>query len=692
MRRHVTTIVLFVAAIVLGVYFWRDRASVSEGERRSRENNVFPAWRREELSRIEIAHEGEALVLVREKADAAWRMTSPRNERVDQQAVERLATTLEFATRVRKLGSGDESALGFAAPRASGAVTMGALSFRFVLGGVSPRPDGSAYLRIDDGDPFVASKELAETLLAPSDTYRDRSVVPYLSLELARFEVVHAGGGFMVRRHDERSFDVPDLGVLASRTALDKAWSALAEMRAEAFPKDSDADRLTASPRMTIRMHPKDAAKPMGELVVGEACPGHPDDVVVLRKMPTRVLACAPKGAIEQLAAITPDWLVDRRPFSFRHDEIEELRLEGGDAKPIEIARKGTGFHEREPVDRDRVGPDAEGASELLVAIERTEALEVKPGGKPFTAIAKARVRASSSGAEHEETVEVGTLGGETVELRRVRDDARLTVSAAAARRFVPRETTLRPLALLNETRRVTRVVLRCGEPQELVDAGEGLRLVEPRGYETDGSVSQLVDGLVRGKVLAWTADRDDGTFGLGPDACRVVLGFADGNTPVTVSFGKPAEGGVYGNVDGRPEVFVAPSALEELAKRIYVSRAALRVAPEQVASVAVTVKGQPAALAPSAQLREAAGSFYAERAVKLGTNDVGAADVEIVITVADGGAPKRVSCATSDDTSLRCATPDVRAVFEVKASTVARFVVSPRDARDARDAAVDAE
>lgn len=681
MKRHATTIVLLVAVAVLGFWLWHDRDRVSATEKKSREGNVFAAWRREDLTKIEIAHEGETIVLVRDaKTDSAWRMTSPREERVDQSAVERLSTTLEFATVVRKVGDGDT--LGFDRPRATGRVAMGGLAFTFALGGTSPRPEGSSYFKVDDKAAFVVSKELTDALLASSDSYRDRSVVPYLSLELARFEVAHPGGGFVVVRHDDRSFDVPSAGVLADRHKLDKAWAALAEMRAEAFPKDADADRLTAHPTLTIRMKPKDGSKGDAELVAGEACPGLPDDVVVLRKSPTRGAACAPKGAIAALLAITGDMLIDARPFSFRHDEMEEVRWEGGDVKPIEVARKGNGFHEREPVDRELPQPEADGVNELLTAIERSEASAVVAGkGAPFTAIAKTRVRAG----EHEETVEVGAFApGSDVTVRRVRDDARLTFPPAAARRLVPRETTLRSLLILpSETRRVTRVGLRCGVEQDFEDSGEGLKMTKPAGYETDGTIVQLVDGLTRGKVLGWTADRDDGTFGITPDGCRAVLGFADGNTPVTLRFGGMANEdladgradgrdgaaeGIYGSVDGERGVFVVPLAIESLVRRIYVNRAALRV--EDAARVTLIPRGRPPVNGDPA----AAARLFAERVVSLDPKDVGPSDLEIVITSAEGGAPRKVTCSASDGAFRRCVTPAVRATFEVPEAAIVKL------------------
>lgn len=724
MKGHISTIVLLLLAIGLGLWLWLDRDKVTEGERKRRENNVFAAWRREDLSRIEIAHEGETIVLERDpKVDGSWRMRSPREERVDQAAAERLLTTLEFATAVRKVGA--DPNLGLESPRARGSVTMGTIVMRFALGASSPRPEGSSYFRVDEGAPFVVSKELTETLLAGSDTYRDRTVVPYLSLELARFEVKHRDGGFGVERSDERSFKVEDLGVLASRSSLDKVWGALAEMRAESFPKDADAERLTEKPKLTIVMTPKDKGKPSGELVVGNPCPGHPNDVVVLRKRPTRVAACAPKGAMDALLAMTPASLVDQRPFSFRHDEIEELVLErveapsptaGVDAgasapRKIELARRGTGFHQREPVDRELTSDEAEGVSDLITQIEHGSAIEVHPGGTPFVAVARARVRSG----EHEETVEVGAVPGDakgaasardaadagpagrTVLLRRVRDDARLVVSPAVARRLLPRATTVRSRSLLTESRHVKRVVLRCGTAQELVDEGTGLKLVDPPGYETDGSIVQLVDGLLKGKVIAWVADADDGTFGFGDvreaagdggargsspkDACRVVLAFEDGNAPVTVRFGAEGEGGVYGIVEGRPEVFVAPLSLLELVKRIYVSRAALRAEPSRIESVKVTINGKPVAPPENpAALREAAGGIFADRVVSLGSTDVGPTEIEIVMTLAEGGPTKRVTCGPMINHWRRCSTPGVKAIFEVYPTSLSGLF-APADA-----------
>jgi len=738
LKRYATPIVLLLIAAGLGFWLWRERDSVTETERARRENNVFVAWRRDDLTKIEIAHSDETITLVREaKTDSSWRMTSPRNERVDQAATERLLTTLEFATRVRKASDEALHQLGLDAPRATGSIVMGGLTIRFALGAPSPRPEGSSYFRVDDGAPFVISRELTEALLNRSDALRDRTVVPYLSIELARFEIKHeglagaAGTGFVIERADDRSFRLPSLQVFASRTALDKVWGALAEMRAESFPKDADADRLTSKPQLTITMTPKDKDKPAGELVVGDVCPGHPNDVVVLRRQPTRVAACAPKGAIETLLGITPELLADKKPFGFRADEIEELRLERLDLAPdagagdgagssssgdggvegaprvIELARRGAGFHEREPIDRELTTEEADAVSDLLVRIER-DASAVRPNhGAPFHAQSRVRVHSG----EHDEVIEVGVFdepNAATATLHRVRDDALLTMTTEAARRLVPRATTLRSRRLIapsESSRSVRRVFLKCGTTQELVDEGSGLRLVEPRGYETDASISQLTDGILKGNVLTWVWDSDDGSFGLSrtdqDDAkgCRVVLSFTDNNAPITLRFGRQGEGGYYGAIDGRPEVFAISTGMYELARRIYVSHSSMRAEGSRIESVRVKVNDRLVSTGRNLdELRDAASGLFADRVLTLGSSDLtpDKPEVDIEIRIAEGGAPKKVTCGpvTKIDghSGRRCAVAGVKAVFEVLPPKVAKLIDAPASDHEGADASKNAD
>lgn len=697
MKKHAATIVLVALAVALGVWLWIDRDRITEGERKRRENSAFVVWRRDELTRISIAHDGESIVLERDRPasssdkpsnegkEGQWRLTSPRQERADPVAVERLLTTLEFANVARKVTDG--AALGLDSPRAIGAVRMGGLEVPFALGGASPRPEGSSYFRVGDATPIVISKEVADALLAPSDTYRDRTVVPYLATELARVEVKHGDRGFALVRIDDHSFRIEESGVLASRSGVDRLWAALAEMRAEAFPKDADAERLTAHPVATVKLFPKDAGKPAAELVVGEACPGHPADVVVRRLAPDRVAACAPQDIVGYLSGDAAS-LAEKHPFTMRMDEIEELRLEHAGAATIEIARKGTGFHQRAPTDRDLAEAEADAATQLLERIAISEARAVSrsgTGAAPFASVGRAVVRSG----EREQVVEIGAPGpdGRAI-LRRLLDDARLDVDAVLLRRLTPRGTTLRARTVLDrEARRPTRVLLRCGTPQELVDGGEGFRLVAPAAYETDGAIVQLVDALTKGRIDGWVADsEEDIAFGFTKDGCHVILGFADGNAPVTVWFGAEGEGGVYAKVDGRSGVLVAPRALRDLAKGFYVSRGTLRTEAATIERVKVLLQGRLFTPRDPAAARDALAALYADRVVSLDKLD-GAPDLLIEVAVAEGGGPKRIACRTVTPTERYCALDGVKATFAVAASRFAALL----PASSARDAASDA-
>lgn len=623
MRRHATTIVLLVLAAALGIFLYVDRDRATEGEKRRREDNVFPAWRRDELSRITIATEGETLVLERDaKGEGAWRMTSPRTERADLQAVERLLTTLEFATIQRKAPAGP--LLGLERPRASGTIAMGGLAYRFALGASSPRPEGSSYFVVDDGEPFVVSRELTSTLLAGADVYRDRTVVPYLSIELARFAVERRGGGFTLVHDTENAFRV-DVGagsVLAARDALDRVWGALAAMRAEVFPRDADAP--PASDAITLRLTPKDASKPPAVLVVGGECPGHPADVLVHREAPSPLLACAPRSVLDALT-LEPTALVLRKPFALRADEIEELVLErlDGDAGTrgparLEIARKGNTFLMRSPEERDLTEPEADAASELLSRItQTTEASVVTPEGSTFAPAFRARIFAG----EHEETVEIGPLDDDVVKVRRTRDGAVLELSRAEARRLVPRRTSVRPrLIMPGESRRPVRIELRCGVPQTLVDTGSGFRLTAPEpGFEADGTAVGLAEALSKGHVDLWVADVDDGRFGLDPDGCHAALVFEEGKETRTVVLGAEGEGGVYGTVSGDPAVFVAPRALRQMLETIYVSRTAVRLPPAEVSGVTVTIPGRKAHELATDAARAAVTGLFADQVLSVG-------------------------------------------------------------------------
>ena len=105
-RNHLTSIALVLAAAGALAYAWIDRESVTAGEQKARTGSIFTAWRREDVTRIELAGARETLVLARtlgvDAAENGWHMTSPRADEADAAAVDRLLQQLELASAVRR--------------------------------------------------------------------------------------------------------------------------------------------------------------------------------------------------------------------------------------------------------------------------------------------------------------------------------------------------------------------------------------------------------------------------------------------------------------------------------------------------------------------------------------------------------------------------------------------------------------
>ncbi len=590
-RKHATSIVLIALAVGLSAYVWLvDRDKVTDTEREARARDILPAFRRDALSRIEIVSGSETLVLARDVAadsgDAPWRIEKPVPQAADPDAVDHLVGALEFASYVRKL---EGKAPGTDTPRARITVTMGKLVFHLALGSAAPSPAGASYLSVEGEGAYVVSKELTDQLLLGADAYRSRTVVPYLSLDLTSLEVRGKTSGFHVDRMDDVSFRLAGSKLRASRQVIDRVWQAFADMRAESFLPDADADRLTAAPAFTITMTPKDASKPKGVMVVGDACPGHPDDVAFVRTEPTRVSACVPKGVLAGLGTTAAE-LVDPRLFVAHEDEVEEITLETlPSGTRVELARKGSGWHERSPADRDLEGDEVDMANALVGAVVRSEGTDAKEDAAPLAA--RARVTLVRAETHAREVVE---LGGDAAHPRvhRDADGATLSVSPEVARKLTPSLVALKGRAVFLpslDARDAKTLSLRCGVAQDLEAAGSQWTLRAPHGFAADPPKTlDMVDQLAKLQADAWVADHDDGSFGFATSPCSVTLtlGFEGGTRTVTVRLGREGEGGVYAQAEdaqpGRPKtltpVFLLPRTMRDLLQTILVDRSPVTI------------------------------------------------------------------------------------------------------------------
>ena len=601
--RLLTPIALVVLAAAVTAYaYFVDRARVSDADRAGRSSEVFPSFRIDAVRRLELVRGSERLVLERAADEPSpWVLTSPRQERADASAVDALLRELEQAKRVRKVP--DAEAAGLDAPRVRGRVSVGPLEYSFALGADAQQPLGAAYARVDGEGAFVVSQAFKAQLLRTSDSYRDRTLVPYRQSEVARVEVIGGADDLVLERVGATFRIGGNSGLRASRPAVDRIFGALAEARAELFVDDGLADRATADAPRTVTVIPREAKRPRVRLLIGGPCPNTETDVVVVRTEPVRTCACVAKGAVEALET-TAGAVVDRGPFFARADEIEELRLEAvpSGAPRVELARRGTGWHERAPEDRDLDRDQVDSANVIVAAMTRAEAFEApRPiANQSFTAIARASIVRTGSGAS--EAIEIARPDKGGVSLaRRLDDGALLRLPRAAARRLEPHPISLRARAAWTapfDVAQVEAVEDSCAPTLERLELHEGRWTMRtPVGFAADvASAIDLVDAFVHAKPDQWLAESDDGTFGLG-SGCAVTLTLAPAGTAspsrrAGIFFGAEAEGGVYARTLESPAVFLAPWSLLAIARHPAIDRSRLRFEAGAVARVTL-VRGR---------------------------------------------------------------------------------------------------
>jgi hypothetical protein len=660
MRKHLVSIVVIVLAIggLLYAYFG-DRGSVSDLERDHRAHLVFPAFRREELQSLEIDPRGALKMRFEASEDDAgereWRMTLPVGDKGDSVAIDRLLGALEYASYERKVPSGGA---GFDSPRVRGSIAMNKVHYAFELGDDATPPDGAAYFRLEGEGVFVIKKDLVNELLKNVDAYRDRSVVPYLSIDLQRFEV---GGAkpWAIERVDDISFRIAApsgnfQGIRASRSGLDKVWQGLAEMRAESFPSVDEATRALGSP-LLLTMTPKDSSLPRALLALGGACSSSPDDLVLQRREPTPLVACVPKGALAGIS--TPlEELVDTHLFAAIPEEVEEISLQAlPTGTKIELARKGEGWHQRSPVDRDLDLFEVDMANALVKTVVATSGQVLEPKPPPF------------SGAFRVIVVRAGTRVQETVDLfdrtaRRINDDAVLELSPIAFRRLQPRASAVRSPIVWPESLeggRVDRLTDDCAGVKQILtrDAAYQFHFETPAELPVDtADAIALAEGIERVRATSWVADSDDGTFGTNKGCSVSITTHSDaGDRGGTIWLGADAgDGEVFARANNDPAVFTVSRAFFDLTKTIMVDRSVFFADAAMIESVDLSRAGKQKHFSleknvdaglEAISAAAAVGELQADAVVHLGppAPDEGfakpALDVKVQFTSGDGGA-----------------------------------------------------
>jgi len=455
-----------------------------------------------------------------------------------------------------------------------------------VIGGPAATPVGAVNveLRGDEGKSLhVINAQLKGALDVDPETLRSRKLLPYLSPDVRRFEIQTPSVSYQLNRPEGREDEfrlggsIKEAGVRASRAGVDDVLAALARVEAQSFLAEDVAARAS-KPEITITLIPKDSSKPSGVLALGGECPDKSDQVIALVTLPNRISACVAKTALEGLHKAPSD-LADRRLFLAKIDEIEEITLTS-EGKTLELARKGTGFHERAPEDKEIEGDAGRAFLEPLLELRGTKILEggdkhelglEPPRGKiKLTSLLPSR---GEDGGDDERTEEifVGAPKDDSLPVQRASDGAILVLPTSAARLLFPNKVALRSLTLVDapETAITKLFVTEGDRVQSLERTSEGgFKLLEPKGKGLAADIglgSDLASALFPLKAERFVAEKDNGSFGL--DKPRFILRADFGKDKdarsVELSIGAQTTDGSFARLGGDSAVFVIDKKIE---------------------------------------------------------------------------------------------------------------------------------
>jgi hypothetical protein len=708
LRGSVTPIVLVALALGAAVYAYLvDRDRVSDADREARRGHVFVQLRTEDVRRMRLEHGGEALVLERggdaDGGSMSWTITAPRRQPAEGAAVDVLLHELESAKRLRAVEG--RPTMGFESPRARGVIDVGSVAYRFTLGGDALVPPGAAYLQVDGEGAFVVDASLKEQLLRGADAYRDRTLVPYRASAMARIDIRPAAGQTWSLVRSGATLRLGPEGLRVSRAAADHLLSTLSDARAESFLDDGAADVATRPPAFAVTIVPRDGSDAPVELEVGGPCPGAPGTFAVARIAPSRASVCVAKGVVDALE--TTPLSPDASPFFAHADEMEEVRLEpvGGAGPTVDIARRGAGWHERAPQDRDLAPDESDDASALARALADALASSVRAAPADARFEPRSRVTIVRTGTSTSESVELAAPAPDgTVTARRTDDGAMLSLPREIARRFEPHPAALRGRAVWQppfDAASVVGIDDTCGPtPQRLALLDHRWTLRAPAGLAADAlTVADMTDVAAHLRADAWIAERDDGGFGFGsPAACsiRLQLAGATADAPgrtVSIALGAAGDGGIYARVQDDIAVFVAPAALRQAFWHPALDRSRFRLDPAALVRVTLVHGGERRVQSLDAggddRLASAVAALVPQAALHAGPPASGEGferpTLELFVeSRADGGAVLRahimIGAATDVDGSAAyfARVPGLEATFAVPDKAIAMLLGAP--------------
>lgn len=632
-------IVVLACASTILVVATRDLASTNESA--GREQNLFTAFRSEDVTRLELLENGQKLGVERgvgANGSAEFKLVEPVKETADPATVDKLLSTLASARALRPVEQGPSAnALGLEKPSLRIVARTQKRSYQLELGGPAPMPEGARYVRISvEHEPpqlMVVAKAVADDLAVELDAFRLRSLLAVNEAEVTRIEISSPKLNIHLERSSGTNFSIDDAEqqskILANRETLKSFFFQLSRLTASVFLSESEAETALGPTPAHFEIELKQAKDKL-RFDVGGSCPGDASQLVVVRRAPDIQRACAPRELEATLGLEASDF-VDRRAFSLHVDEVEELDISGGKGK-FSLVRKGSGFVLR-------------AASETLVELEAgnqriAELLEAEgervalaPGKLNSFGLdpAATSVTLHSSAARDADVVQQVVRVGNRDQngnllVYREQDGVVLRMPRELSRGFSVDSTLLyaRKLTEFGLSSFISADIEHDQAKQTLRRVNDGLTLDEPKGFDPDGVLSSdLVQTLGALTAERFVADKDDGSFGLQRSSLRVHFAFKNGDGVKVehhLRFGDETALGVFASLEDDGPVFILSRSVRDTCQLSLLNRTVFPTSSDAFNSIALSAHGRSLLLVREGErlLVTPRGSFPQDRVPEL--------------------------------------------------------------------------
>ena len=578
------------------------RGGVTTGEKQAQGQDLLPAFHADEVKALELAGGGQTLHLERSPAQdggsASFALVSPVKEPADDTAVNKFLSALSNAHALRPVAAGPPlSTFGLEQPRLRVSAKTEKHTYRVLVGGSAPTPEGACYVQVasDDEAPklVVIDKSSAQDFALDLDAFRQRSIAPLSQPDVTRITITSPKLNLTLRRSTGTSFLIDgEPQALADRETVSSLFFQLSRLTANRFLSATDAEPALGPDRAHFELETKDS-KELVRFDAGGTCPGDPAQLVVVRRSPGAQSACAPRE-LEATLRHSADDFVDHHPFSLHADEVEELDING--KNKFILLRKGNAFvlHAASETPVELEAGNQRITSLLEVSGERV--LGQKPsdlGLEPARNTVTLRSSAARDADVVQQVVRIGnTDSAGNLWLYREQDGAVLRVAPDVARFFASDSTLLYPKKLTEfGLSNFVSAEIQHGALRQVLrrDAKQNLQLEEPKGFDPDGVLSSdLIQALGSLSASRFVADRDDGSFGLDKPPTTVRFVSKSETNPKlehVLRFGRLTELGVFATLDENGPVFVLPRSVIETCDTLLLNRAVYPNASEALQS-----------------------------------------------------------------------------------------------------------